>query len=76
MSSAVTFAMALYFTSMLDQETVACLRELQETRLGSKNTTKPLVECQSSTQPAQSECIENQRWGLVDFQTAALENFR
>jgi hypothetical protein len=54
MISAVASASALYSASVLDLDTVACFRALQETRLGPKKTAKPLVECRSSKHPAQS----------------------
>jgi hypothetical protein len=46
--------MALYSASVLDLETVACFRALQEMRFFPKKMENPPVERLSSTQPAQS----------------------
>jgi hypothetical protein len=53
-NSVVAFANALYSTSVLDLETAACFRALQEIKLGPKNTSKPPIDLLSSRQPAQS----------------------
>ena len=52
--SAVALAKDLYSASVLDLETVACLRALQEIKLGRKNTQKPPVDLLSSGHPSQS----------------------
>jgi hypothetical protein len=50
----VVFATALYSASVLDLDTVGCLRALQEIRLVPKNITYPPVDILSSIQPARS----------------------
>jgi hypothetical protein len=50
----VVFATALYSASVLDLDTVGCLRALQEIRLVPKNITYPPVDILSSIQPAWS----------------------
>ena len=55
MISAVAFANALYFASVLDLETVAYFLALQDIKFGPKKTAKPPVERLSSRQPAQSD---------------------
>jgi hypothetical protein len=52
MTSVVAFARALYFTSVLDLDTIACFLVLQEIRLVSKNTTNPPVDLRSFGHPA------------------------
>jgi hypothetical protein len=54
MTSAVAFARDLYSASLLDLETVGCLRALQDIRFDPRNMAKPPVDLLSSTQPAQS----------------------
>jgi hypothetical protein len=53
MISIVASASALYSASILDLDTVAYFRALQETRLGPNKTAKPPVEHRSSKHPAQ-----------------------
>jgi hypothetical protein len=53
--SAMALAKALYSNLILDCEIITCFLELQDIRLGLKNTRKPLVERRSSVQPTQSE---------------------
>jgi hypothetical protein len=54
MSSVVVFVRDLYYASVLDQDTVTCLLELQEIRLGPRKTANPPVDCRSLGHPAQS----------------------
>jgi hypothetical protein len=54
MSSAVALARALYYASVLEHDTVACLRPLQDIKFGPKKMAKPPVECLSSRQLIQS----------------------
>jgi hypothetical protein len=53
-SSAVALAKSLYLASLLDLETIAFLRALQDIRFGPKNIANPLVDLLSSSHPAQS----------------------
>jgi hypothetical protein len=53
-NSAVASAMALYFASVLDRDTVFCFFAHQDIKLGPKKTTKPPVDFLSSEQSAQS----------------------
>jgi hypothetical protein len=50
----VAFSNALYSTSVLDLETIACFLALQAIRLAPKNTAKPSVDRRSFGHPAQS----------------------
>jgi hypothetical protein len=54
MISAVALATALYSTSVLLQDTIACLRALQAIKFGPKNIACPPVDRRSSGFPAQS----------------------
>jgi hypothetical protein len=47
-------AMALYFASLLERDTVFYFLAHQEMRLGPKNTSKPPVDFRSSMHPTQS----------------------
>jgi hypothetical protein len=53
-NSAVAFASDLYSASVLERETVACLRALQDIRFGPKKMAKPPVDHLSSRHPSQS----------------------
>jgi hypothetical protein len=57
-ASAAPFANALYSVSVDDQETLGCLRALQEMRLGPKKIANPPVDRRSSTLPAQSTSVK------------------
>jgi hypothetical protein len=50
MISAIAFATALYYASMLDLDTVGCFQALQETKFEPRKITKPPVERRSSMQ--------------------------
>jgi hypothetical protein len=58
MTSIAAFARALYSASVLDLETIACFRALQEMRLALKYTANPHVLRLSSGQPAQSASVK------------------
>ena len=61
MSSEVVLAIALYSASVLDQATVGCFLELQETRLCPRYSKKPLVERRSEESPGQSASLNEVR---------------
>jgi hypothetical protein len=54
MSSAVEFTNNLYSASVLECETVACLRALYDIKLGPKTIAKQPVKRVASRQPAKS----------------------
>jgi len=58
MISAVAFANALYYASVLDLDTIACFLAFQETRFDPRNIAKPPVDRLSSRLPAQSASLK------------------
>jgi hypothetical protein len=56
--SVVAFTIALYSTSILNLETVGCLRALYDIRFDPKNIANPSVDCLSLRHPTQS-ALEN-----------------